>query len=178
MREQWPQHCGEWIIKSDINDLLLLYLSKLKNVFVQITTCIQPNCKVHSSKLENVFVQITTCIQPNCKVYMSKLQSVYIQIVKCICPKFFSSSEGAQHCSEWIWLSKISTTASCCICPNSYVWLFWWTFHCKVLWHRNEIAITLPHVRALPGQSNITNTTIYQLQMVYYGMEWHQTQTQ
>ena len=55
------------------------YLSKLQNVFVQISKCICQiakcicsNFKKYLSKLQNVFVQISECIYPNYTRYLSK----------------------------------------------------------------------------------------------------------
>ena len=38
--------------------------------------------------MQNVFVHITKCICPNCKMYLSKLQNVFVQIAKLICPMY------------------------------------------------------------------------------------------
>ena len=45
-----------------------------------------PNCKMYISKLLNVFVQITKYFCSNHKIYLSKLQNVFIQIEGYICP--------------------------------------------------------------------------------------------
>ena len=57
-----------------------MYLSKLQNVFVQISNVFIQSAKCICNKLENIFVQIIKCIGLKCKIYFS-------QIAKYVCPK-------------------------------------------------------------------------------------------
>ena len=88
---------------------------KEETVFVQISKCIRPNCKMHFLNFQNTFVQFkenicpshqiylsackgscrstweggagkkVNCICSNHKEYLSKFKSVFVQIITCIC---------------------------------------------------------------------------------------------
>ena len=76
-----------------------MYLSKFLNVFVQISKCICPNCKIYLSKFLKVFVieakchfrrdtlRTPFCTSSNCKVYLSQFLNVFLLLAKCICHK-------------------------------------------------------------------------------------------
>ena len=40
----------------------------------------------HKTVRQNVFVQISKCICPNCKMYLSQLENVFVQIANCVFP--------------------------------------------------------------------------------------------
>ena len=65
--------------------LCVSYLSKLQNVFVQITKLVCLNYEMYLSKFKNAFVQIVDCICANDKKYLSKLLNMYISPNQKIC---------------------------------------------------------------------------------------------